>query len=73
MAHEMINPDLFIKVLVSSNPRREGSWGEQSFNLYKNGMTVAEHRAKGGRAADLRWDLSHGYISLLTRKPRKSN
>jgi hypothetical protein len=59
-----IDPELKINKTVTGNPRREGTHGYDSFALIKNGMTVAQFLAKGGRLRDLHWDLSHNYVEL---------
>lgn len=56
--------DLTIVKLVTGNPRREGTFGHESFGLIKNGMTVAQFTAKGGRLRDLHWDIDHKYVQL---------
>lgn len=58
--------DAKIKILVKENPRR----GEAAkrFEIYKDGMTVAEYTKKIGSRAEalvhLRWDVKHGHISV---------
>lgn len=51
---------LYVK--TAENPRREGSHGAASFALIKNGMTIDEFVAAGGRMADLRWDVAKGHV-----------
>lgn len=53
---------------VKGNPRREGSWGHQSFDLIKSGMSLTSFISKGGRMKDLRWDLAHGFCHLAEKK-----
>jgi hypothetical protein len=53
---------------VKGNPRRESTWGFQSFALIKNGMSLDNYITKGGRMKDLRWDLAHGYCHLEEKK-----
>jgi len=61
-----------ITVLVSSNPKRASKKSAPRFDLYRSGMTIAEHTAayeKAGHAkslanADRRWDVAHGFISI---------
>lgn len=47
--------DMVIDVLVA-NPKKNGSAARVRFDLYKNGMTVAQFLAAGGTRADLAWD-----------------
>jgi hypothetical protein len=61
-----------ITLLVTSNPKRANKKSAPRFDLYRNGMTVAEHTAayeKAGFAkslanADRRWDLAHKFIEV---------
>ena len=53
---------------VKGNPRREGTWGFQSFGMIKSGMSLQSFVAKGGRMKDLRWDLAHGNCHLEEKK-----
>jgi hypothetical protein len=46
------------------NPRKEGSHGWNSWNVIKDGMTVADYLAAGGRRSDLAWDIDHGWTEL---------
>lgn len=59
-----IAPDAKITKLVTTNPRREGTWGHESFAKIKTGMTVAKFVAAGGRRKDLQWDVKHGYLKV---------
>lgn len=56
--------DRIISILIDVNPRREGTAGWHNFNLYAEGMTVAEYRAAGGKSNHFNWDLKHGFISV---------
>jgi len=61
-----------ITVLVTSNPKRANKKSAPRFDLYRTGMSVAEHTeayAKAGFAkslanADRRWDMAHGFIRI---------
>lgn len=53
-----------IRLLVDSNPKREGSASRLRFDRYRDNMTVDEAYAAGIRAEDVRWDLAHGFIEL---------
>ena len=59
--------DAVITVKAKENPRR-GAAAER-FDLYKDGMTVAQYSKKfeGGRSealVHLRWDVKHGHITV---------
>ena len=53
-----------IKILVAKNPKRSGSAAHARFALYKPGMTVAEFLKAGGWRADIRWDVTQGFIGI---------
>lgn len=50
--------------IVKTNPRKENTWGWKSFNVVKDGMTVAEYLKAGGRRNDLAWDVDHKFLEL---------
>ena len=56
--------DQTITLLVTENPKREGSASRERFRLYRTGMTVKEYLQAGGSRADLRWDSQHNFIRL---------
>lgn len=56
--------DATIVVLVTKNPKREGTACHGRFALYVPGMTVADYLVAGGTRADLRWDESQGFIRI---------
>jgi hypothetical protein len=58
------NSESKIKVLAEENPKRKGTASHARFAKYKDGMTVDEFIKKGGTAADVNYDVKHGYISL---------
>jgi len=60
-----INKDLKIKILTAENPRRKGTATFDMFNLYKDGMTVAEYLAAGGRLIDVKADVERKHIELV--------
>lgn len=66
------NPELTIIKDVSGNPRREGSWGHQSFSLIKTGMTVAKFVENGGRMQDLQFDIKAGHCHLAKKASKKA-
>ncbi len=58
--------DAKIKILVKENPRRGAA--AKRFEIYENGMTVADYTKKictlGDALVHLRWDVKHGHISV---------
>ena len=51
--------------VVVANARKAGTAGATSFDIYKNGMTVAEYlEFEGAGLSHLRWDVDHGFIKL---------
>lgn len=62
---EHLDKNLKIVKLLAENPRREGTAGHKSWSVIKEGMTVAEFLAAGGRSADLKWDIAKGFAKLV--------
>lgn len=56
--------DRVIRVLAQTNPKRPGSASYPRFELYRDGDTVAQYMARGGRRADITWDVDKGFIKL---------
>jgi len=57
----------WIKLLVSDNPRKEGSHGHNSFNvIVKHGadMPYEEYIRQGGRLVDLNWDIARKWAEV---------
>ena len=54
-----------IVVLAEENPRREGTHGHKTFQLYKGKPTYEQVIAKGGRRQDVAFDLEKKYIKLV--------
>jgi ACT domain-containing protein len=50
--------------ISKTNPRRENTHGWRGWELYENGMTYEQFRAKGGRNNDLQWDIDKKFIEL---------
>ena len=48
----------------SGNPKRPNTNAFSMFELYKDGMTVAQYVEAGGGRDWVRWDVSKGYITL---------
>ena len=59
----VIPPDATVKVLVASNPKRQGTASHARFALYKNGATAAQCRAAGILPADFLWDARSNFVS----------
>lgn len=57
-------PDASITKLVEEDGRRDGTPGAKSFKLIKDGMTVEQFVAKGGRLRDLRWDIAKKHVKV---------
>lgn len=51
-----------VKILVKENPKKGNRAAR--FSLYKNGMTVDEYCAAGGKRKDVQIDIDHQYISV---------
>lgn len=56
--------DTKIKVLVTENPRRPGTATYDIYNLYKDGITVADFVKAGGRRVDVKADYERGHIDF---------
>lgn len=44
------------------NPRREGTFGYNSYALIRDGIKFETYIEKGGRLKDLDWDIKKGYV-----------
>ncbi len=55
-----------IKILIRGNPKRRNSISFDMYSLYKDGMTVKEYLAAGGRRRDLNWDTKQKFIEVAT-------
>lgn len=53
-----------IHLLVTANPKREGSKSFERFNGYADGQTIAQALDAGVTTPDLVWDAKHGFISI---------
>lgn len=49
---------------VKPNPKKVGSASHERYEKYKEGMTVQDFIAAGGKTADIKWDVSKGFIVL---------
>ena len=54
-----------IQLLVTGNPKREGSLAHKRFALYKDGMTIADYIAAGGRTGDINYDVANQLIEVI--------
>ena len=64
----------WIKLLVSDNPRKEGSHGHNSFNvIVKHGadMLYEEYIRQGGRLVDLKWDIDRKWVEVYNAESCK--
>lgn len=58
------NSTITIATEEKKNPKRAGSKGAARFDLYKDGMTVAQAKEAGVTAADLAYDSGKGFITI---------
>lgn len=58
------SPTSVVNLRVEENPKRKNSKSYDRFELYEDGMTVAEATEAGVLYADLEWDFKHGFISV---------
>jgi len=62
-----VDVNLPIRILVEKNPCREGTGHWKRFNIYKDGMTLAEYVKAGGHLNDAtQTDIPRGFIELVT-------
>ena len=61
-----ISGDAVITLVAKENPKRGGA--AERFALYKNGMTVDQYIAAGGKRADVNWDMSMDFIKVKEPK-----
>lgn len=59
-----------ITLKTSVNPKKAGTKAFDRFELYVDGMTVAEAITAGVRREDLRWDTEHKHIEIKVVKPK---
>lgn len=53
-----------IIVLQLSNPKKGMAKDRYDIYLKNHNITIEEFLKLGGRAADIKWDLEHGFINL---------
>lgn len=53
-----------IRILAESCPKRPGTKAHDLWQLYRDGMTVAQFLAAGGTRAALMWDQERAFIRL---------
>lgn len=59
-----VSDNAVVKLLVTANPKREGSKAFDRFAAYKDEQTVAEALDAGVTTPDLVYDAKHGFISI---------
>ena len=56
------------------NPRREGTWGERSYNIVleapDNRISYEDYKRAGGRNNDLKWDYDHDFVDIVDPRGR---
>ena len=56
------------------NPRREGTWGERSYNIVLetpyNWISYEDYKRAGGRNNDLKWDYDHDFVDIVDPRGR---
>ena len=57
-----------VVLLVSENPKKPGSKSAQRFEGYKTGLTRQQTLKAGLTGGDIRWDVAHGHIRLMSPK-----
>lgn len=61
-----------VVLLVKENPKRPGSKARERFAKYEMGMTRQQALDAGVTGGDLRWDVGHGFIKLVSPKQWKA-
>ena len=61
---QRVNKSAVITLVGIANPKRPGTLACTRFDLYTNGMTVADYIAAGGRSGDVLYDVAQGHITL---------
>ena len=64
-ANLKFDPTHHVRLLVQSNPKRQGSDPHRRFDLYLPGQPVQLSLDAGVTPADVRWDISHNFIELV--------
>ena len=54
-----------ISYVLDRNPRRSGTAGYNNWSRYRVGMSLKEYAATGGTFNHLKWDLDHGYVTVV--------
>lgn len=60
-----LNVSTECKIEVVANPKRPGSKAHQRYEAYAKAHTIGEYLDRGGLKADLRYDHSHKFLTLL--------
>ena len=61
-----------VVLLVKENPKKLGSKARERFAKYKMGMTRQQALDAGLTGGDLRWDVEHRFIRLVSPKKWKA-
>lgn len=56
--------DAPVKLLVETNPKKEGSAARERFQYYFDSATVGDYLAKGGTYQDVAYDIGRGFIKV---------
>lgn len=64
MFQQLYPEDMKLTVLVSENPKKQGSKSRERFEHYFTSKTVGEFLAKGGLYGDIAYDLGRSRIKL---------
>lgn len=49
---------------IKPNPKRAGTGAAERYNMYREGMQVADYLSSGGMMRDIAWDARQGFIEL---------
>jgi hypothetical protein len=63
-ARPIIPAQAQLEWLAQGNPKHIGSRAWERFEKSFGAPTVAEYKSRGGTAADLRWDVDHGFVRV---------
>ena len=60
----MYPEDAAIKLLVTENPKKEGSAAKERFQHYFKSKTVGDYLAAGGTYQDIAYDVGRAFIQI---------
>ena len=69
----VIPDDAQLEWLIAGNPKPIGSPAWERFEKSFGALTVAEYKARGGRAGDLRADINRGFVRVRFYRRRRPN